>query len=176
MNERREKWKTWWWYHKIHVLIAVAAVAVALYSFLPGLLAAKPDYGVAVITDIRLPDETYAALKDRIQGIADDRNGDGQVLVELYWYLPDLSGETEGSVNYAEASRLDADLVGKVSGIFLVEDMEGFHKNVAVTVAPEVPVADIPLFEGISLPEGTCFTVRTDSNIQDIYDRILTDR
>lgn len=39
----KEKWKTWWWYHKVHVLIAAAALGVILYSVLPGLLTAKPD-------------------------------------------------------------------------------------------------------------------------------------
>ena len=176
MNERREKWKTWWWYHKVHVLIAVAAVAVALYSFLPGLLAAKPDCGVAVITNTRLPDETYEALKSRIQEVAADSNGDGKVLVELFWYLPDLSGETDGSMNYAEVSRLDADLVGKVSGIFLVEDTEGFQKNVVVPIADWVPAESIILFDGIPLPEGTGFTVRTDSDAQDIYEQVISYR
>ena len=173
MTERREKWKTWWWYHKIHVLIAAAAVGVILYSVLPGLLSAKPDYSLAVITTVRLPDETYAALRERIQEAADDRNGDGETLVELNWFLPDLSGKTEGVNNYGEAARLDADLVGKVSTLFLIEDTEGFRKNVAVPVAPEIPAASIRLFDGISLPEGTCFTVRTDSDSETIYQRIL---
>ena len=173
MNERKEKWKTWWWYHKIHVLIGVAAAAVALYSFLPGLLAAKPDYGVAVITGERLPDETYTALKERMQGVADDRNGDGEILVELQWYIPDLSGKTEGVLNYQEASRLDADLVGKVSEFFLVEDMDGFHQNVAVPVEPETDTEALSLFNGISLPEGMAFTMRSDSDAKELYERIL---
>ena len=176
MNERKEKWKTWWWYHKTHVLLAVAAAAVILYSVLPGLLAPKPDYSAAVITTVRLPEESYTALRERIQQAADDRNGDGQVLVELNWFLPDLSGNTEGVDNYQEAARLDADLVGKVSWIFLVEDTEGFRNNVVVPVAEMVPAESIPLFNGISLPEGTCFTVRTDSDSETVYQRILESR
>ena len=46
----KEKWKNWWWYHWVHVLIAAAVVAVILYSFLPGLLKPKPDYNVAVVS------------------------------------------------------------------------------------------------------------------------------
>ena len=176
MSGRKEKWKTWWWYHKIHVLIAVAATAVILYSSLPVLLAAKPDYGVAVITNVRLPDEIYEELEDRIQEAADDRNGDGKVLIELNWYLPDLSGKTEGTQNYQEAARLDADLVGKVSEIFLIEDMEGFRKNVVTPITSENPVASIPLFEGIPLPGGMTFAVRTDSDAREISERILVGR
>ncbi len=176
MNDRKEKWKTWWWYHKIHVLIAAAVIALALYAILPGLLSPKPDYSVAVITASELPEETHAVLKERFREIADDRNGDGKELVELFFYTPDLSGKTPGTQNYQEAARLDADLVGKVSSIFLVEDMEGYRKNVAVPVEPEVPVKDIALFDGILLPEGTAFTVRSDGDAQEIYDRILRER
>ncbi len=173
MSERKDNWKTWWWYHKLHVLLAIAVAAVILYSFLPGLLVPKPDYGVGVITNIRLPDESYSALQNRVRELADDRNGDGKVVIELNWYLPDLSGKTEGSLNYQEASRLDADLVGKVSDLFLIEDMDGFRKNVVTPVAEGVPAETLSLFEGIPLPEGTVFTVRTDSDAQTLYERIL---
>ena len=173
MSARKEKWKTWWWYHKVHLLIAAVAVAIVLYSVLPVLLTPKPDYGVAVITNTRLPDETYDALKERIREAADDRNGDGEVRIELNWYLPDLSGETEGTQNYQEASRLDADLVGKVSDLFLIEDMQGFRNNVVTPVELSVPVEMLNLFDGISLPEGTEFTARSDGRAHSIYTGIL---
>ncbi len=173
MNERREKWKTWWWYHKVHVLIAAAAAAIVLYSLLPGLLTPKPDYTLAVITRVRLPEETCIQLQNRIRERADDRNGDGEVLIEVNCYTPDLSGETEGVLNYEEAAKLDADLVGRVSLLFLIEDEEGFRKNVVVPVAAGADVKTVPAFDGITLPEGTVFTVRTDSDTQSIYERIL---
>lgn len=173
MSERKEKWKNWWWYHKVHVLIAAAAVAVVLYSVLPGLLTPKPDYGVAVVTSVRLPDETYDALKERIREAADDRNGDGKVVIELNWYLPDLSGTTEGTQNYQEASRLDADLVGKISDLFLIEDMDGFRENVVTPTEPSVPAETLSLFDGVSLPEGTAFTVRSDGRALGIYASVL---
>ena len=176
MSEKKEKWKTWWWYHKVHVLIAATALAVVLYSVLPGLLAAKPDYSVALITTEGIPDGTMAALKERFEQAADDANGDGKILVDVVHYGADLSGETEGTVNYMEASKLDADLVGSVSGIFLLDRPAGFRANTAVTIEPETPCKELAFFKGISLPEGMAVTIRTDSDTKTLYDRILAYR
>ena len=176
MSEKKGKWKTWWWYHKIHVLIAAASLAVVLYSVLPGLLAAKPDYSVALITTEGIPDETMAALKKRFEQAADDANGDGTILVDVVHYSADLSGETEGTVNYMEASRLDADLVGNVSSIFLLDKPAGFRANTAVTIEPEIPCRELAFFNGISLPEGMAVSIRTDSDTKTLYDRILSYR
>ena len=176
MSEKKEKWKTWWWYHKVHVLIAATALAVVLYSVLPGLLAAKPDYSVALITTEGIPDGTMAALKERFEQAADDANGDGKILVDVVHYGADLSGETEGTVNYMEASKLDADLVGSVSGIFLLDRPAGFRANTAVTIEPETPCKELAFFKGISLPEGMALTIRTDSDTKTLYDRVLAYR
>ena len=169
---RKEKWKNWWWYHKTPVLIAIAAAAVVLYAVLPGLLETKPDYSVAVITTNWVPEETLTALRERMEQAADDANGDGTVLTAVMYYGADLSGETEGTENYLEAARLDADLVGKVSLVFLLDNPEGFRTNTVVPVETEIPCDTLPLFDGIPLPKGTVMTVRTDCDSATIYERI----
>lgn len=176
MSERKKKWETWWWYHKIHVVTAAAAVGVILYSVLPGILAPKMDYSVALITTEGIPEETMAALRERFEQVADDANGDGTVFVDVVHYGADLSGETEGTVNYLEASRLDADLVGKVSSVFLLDNPDGFRANTAVEIEEENLCAELAFFKGISLPEGMAVTIRTDSDAKTLYDRILERR
>ena len=172
----KEKWKTWWWYHWGHVLLAVAVLAVILYSFLPGLLRPKPDYGVAVISLEWVSDDTMTALQERFQSVLEDANRDGKTLVEMNRYQADLSGETAGTVNYSEASRLDADLIGKQSSILLIDNPEGFRENTVVPTEPEIPCKDLPLFDGISLPGGMVFTVRSDCDAGEVYKRVTADR
>ena len=176
MSDRKKQWKTWWWYHKIHVLIAASAIAVILYSILPGIFAVKPDYSVALITTEGIPEETMAALRERFEQVADDANGDGAIFVDVVHYGADLTGETEGTVNYLEASRLDADLVGKVSSVFLLDHPDGFRANTAVEIEEENLCAELAFFKGISLPEGMAVTIRTDSDAKTLYDRILERR
>ena len=176
MSERKKKWETWWWYHKIHAVIAAAAVGVILYSVLPGILAPKMDYSVALITTEGIPEETMAALRERFEQVADDANGDGTVFVDVVRYGADLTGETEGTVNYLEASHLDADLVGKVSSVFLLDHPDGFRTNTAVTIEPEIRCEELRFFNGISLPEGMAVTIRTDSDTKTLYESVLSFR
>ena len=176
MSDRKKQWKTWWWYHKIHVLIAASAIAVILYSILPGIFAVKPDYSVALITTEGIPEETMAALRERFEQVADDANGDGAIFVDVVHYGADLTGETEGTVNYLEASRLDADLVGKVSSVFLLDHPDGFRTNTAVTIEPEIRCEELRFFNGISLPEGMAVTIRTNSDTKTLYESVLSFR
>lgn len=171
----KEKWKTWWWYHWGHVLLAAAVAALALYAFLPGLLEPKPDCTFAVVSPSGLSDENTAALELRLRSVAGDINGDGSVLVKVNVYRADLSGAAE-AFRYEEAARLDADLVGGVSGIFLLEDPGGFARNTAVPVEPGARCAELPIFDGIALPEGMVVTVRSDAPqaCRDLYERILS--
>ncbi len=175
-SSRKEKWDTWWWYHKNHVLITIAALAIVVYSVLPGLLSPKTDYSVAVITTQWLSEETLNLIREHILQIVGDVNGDGQKVVDLYYYRADLSGETEGTVNYSEAARLDADLVGKISSIIILDNPEGFRRNTAVSIEPEILCETLSLFEGIPLPEGTAFTVRSDSEALCVYQQVAESR
>ena len=167
-----KKLKNWWWYHRVHVLIAAAVTAVIVYSFAPGLAAPKPDCGAAVVGRTPLPEETLAALRSRLEEKLGDLNGDGRAFVEVSSYTLDLSGQTEGYLNYQGAAAFDADLVGERSCLFLCDDAAGFRANVAVPTEEIVPCAQLPLFSGL-LPEGYGFTARSDGNGPALYRMIL---
>lgn len=172
MKFTKEKWKTWWWYHRFHVLIVAAGLAVIIYSFLPNLLADKPDYSLAVASRVPLSEETIAVLCDRLTAAADDRNGDGRILVEISSYVLDLSGKTEGYLNYQGASAFDADLVGKKSSLLLFDDADGFLSNVAVPVEEIISCDTLPKLAAI-LPEGYFLTVRSDSDALPVLRRFV---
>lgn len=171
MEKKKPDLKTWWWYNKVYVLLGAAALAVALYSFLPNLLAPKPDYGLALVSVAGLPDEKIEALRTRVETLADDRNGDGRVLVEAALYRADLSGEAEGSLNYTEASRFDADLIGRVSALLFFDEPDGFRLNVAAPCTEPLPCSSLPALADL-LPEGWFVSARTDSGAEALWDRI----
>ena len=160
MEKKKTDFKTWWWYHRVHVLIAAASLALVLYAVLPGLLAPKADYSLALVNAAGLPSEQVEALRQRVEALADDRNGDGRVLVEAALYCADLSGLTAGTENYNEAARLDADLVGRVSALLFFDDAEGFRLNVAVDASEPLPCAGLPALAGL-LPDGWYLAVRS---------------
>ena len=48
--------------------------------------------------DIDLPEDTAQALTDQLTAICDDRNGDGQVLVELAQFPYNFRGESTATL------------------------------------------------------------------------------
>lgn len=124
------KLKNWWWYNKLFVLIGAAAIAVLIYCFMPSKNQENPDYHVAVVTKLPLREEEMTALEERLEAHGRDVNGDGEVLVKLHSYAVDLADKSPnaGSSNYQTVAALDADLVGKVSGLFILEDPETFRQ------------------------------------------------
>lgn len=173
MSVDRKKLKNWWWYHRVHVLIAVLVLAVVAYTTLPGLQAPKPDCTLAVASRVPLRDEALAEIRTRLERAVGDRNGDGRVVVELSPYTLDLSGETEGYYNYQGAAAFDADLVGQKSALFLFDDPAGFRANVVVPVEEIIPCAELPLFADLT-PEGYGFSARSDGDQAVALYRLIT--
>ena len=91
----------------------------------------EPDYHVGLVTMASYSPEQLADMEQRLCAAGQDQNGDGQVLVQLHTYYVDLADDSPnaGYKRYEVVAALDADLVGKVSGIFLLSDPEAFQKT-----------------------------------------------
>ena len=122
-----EKRKNWWHYHKWHVALCVG-LAVILGSIVWNALhQVKPDYQIAYVGTNALPDDTAAAVKAAFDGLGEDLNGDGKVVVQLVQYAS--SGGADAQTFMAAEVRLMADLTECGSYFFLLEDPERFQKN-----------------------------------------------
>jgi len=130
MNDFIPKLKNWWWYNKLYVLIALAAVAVLVYCFVPSKKAENPDYHVAVVTKQALREEEYSAIADYLSALGEDVNRDGEVSVHIKAYGVDLENPRPSGANenFQLVAGLDADLVGKVSGLFILDEPELFQR------------------------------------------------
>ena len=143
-----DKLRNFWYYYKKHTLIALAALLVIGYLSAQQLGSAKPDYQIGLVQALPLPDEKLAALTDIFTAAGEDLNGDGEVLVQLHPFYVDLadSSENAGVDNAQVVAALDADLVGNVSGIFLLEDVETFRRITGDILADPAAVFDGSLF------------------------------
>ena len=97
-----------------------------------------------------------------LEGIAQDQNGDGAVVVELRVFRFAIGEDGQGM---NEAAALDADLVGNQSGLFFVNDPEKFEKstNGIGKAADAVQVSGIPLFSGCGI-DDLYFLVRSGAD------------
>ncbi|MBR5260658.1 MAG: hypothetical protein IKV47_00655 [Oscillospiraceae bacterium] len=122
-KEAFEKIKNWWWYHKIHVLIGVLALAVVIYSFAQSSGKQKADYDIGLLLAVPCAEEYLNSLPEILAAAGEDTDGNGEVTVELHTYFVDLADECEnaGALNYEKIASLEADLIGGTSAMFITD-------------------------------------------------------
>lgn len=140
-----------WFYYKKHLLIALAVILASGYLLLQKTVTPDADYHIGLLQALPCTEAEADALEARFASAGVDRNGDGQVLVQIHTYFVDLTDDSPNAgVNNAQTiSSLDADLIGKLSGIFLVEDVETFQKITDNILDPVVTDFDMGLAIGL---------------------------
>ena len=126
----KKKLQNFWFYYKKHLLVAIAVLLVVCYLGSQSAGRDKPDYHIGLVQTLPLPEEALQELEVVFSAAGVDRNGDGKVLVQIHTYYVDLADDSEnaGVENAQTVSALDADLIGRVSGLFLLEDVQTFRR------------------------------------------------
>lgn len=160
------KLKNWWWYYNKVILLAIAAVAACLYMYGVNRSAEEADYHIGIVSAVPFTQEALSQMEAAFSAAGEDRNQDGKVLVTLHTYYVDLADEdpNAGYKNYETVTALDADLIGRTSGIFLLEDPEAFRGvtdgilaqsefpwtyGLTVTIREDADEADATLFDAL---------------------------
>ena len=127
---KKEKASNWWHYNKWIVLGSVIAVVAVVWIAHDVIFQVWPHYKIAYVGLSDLPLDTASALETALTAFCDDRNGDGQVVVELSQYNIDFDENSNNTDAYSQMSgvtRLSADLSGSEGPyIFILQDPEGF--------------------------------------------------
>lgn len=163
----KEKRSNWWYYHKGHVALGLAAAALVVFAAWDLYSGSRnqPDYQVAYIGAVSLPEDTANALESALASLGEDLNGDGQVLVHVNQYLVNAD-DSVYMVSYGSKMQLMADMSEGDSFIFLMEDPAEFQSQYGYLAYPdgtfpagaEEPSedlwyswADCPVLTGLSL-------------------------
>lgn len=167
---RKQRLRNWWDYHKWHLAVGVVLLAIAGNIVWRAATQVHPDYQIAYVGTIPLAGEQAAAWEEGLAALGTDCNGDGKVVVRLEQYL--TAGEG-GDAEYAYASnvRLMADLDGRDSYFFLLEDPEGFQKSYEILEADWIPVGD-----GLFLARRAFWQDRTAEHMEEcrqLWERII---
>ena len=126
---KKEKLLNWLHYNKLWLIIGAVLLWIVgsmLWNVL-GIGQVKPDVIVAYVGRDPIPEESASAFETALAPLAEDRNGDGSVVVELRQYAVNRSGDPASVVyyNYAANTELMADITQAESYLFLAEDPEG---------------------------------------------------
>ena len=120
------------------------------------------DYSAAVISPRGCSDQQLARIKAVLEEAGQDRNGDGAVIVKIKEFRFAIGEDGQDRI---EIAGLDADLVGKESGIFFTEDPERFETvtNGIGKASNAIPVRDIPQFSECGIND-LYMIVRSDTD------------
>ena len=123
----QEKRKNWWDYHKFHALAALVA-AVAVFGLFYSIFSkVEPDYHIAVVTSYTMPDAGRSELARCFERFAEDRNGDGKVVVDVATYSFATTEATTADQlqrQQSEMARFSVDTGQNESMIFFFDEAE----------------------------------------------------
>lgn len=142
-----EKVRNWWYYHWIWVAAVAALIGFAVYYgavMWSRAAAPKPDYQIGVLAqnaDV-LREETRQAWQESLAGYADDRNGDGQVVVVIECFAFSLESESDGDLymeyaNTAGMIRAGSALQNGECCILLMDDPVGIQSYTGMLCHPD---------------------------------------
>mgnify|MGYP000895437086 CR=1 FL=1 len=158
----RGKWDNFWYYHKVHVIVAVIIAIFAIFIIYSAMKTVHPDYYVGMIVQKLYPDKVTDAVGKEIEKYGKDLNGDGKVVVQVnQYYIPmemtpvssgTLSGSTllsssgstvNGTAGMANAqmivayrTKLAGDFSVGTSMIFLTDDASFRSQETAESISP----------------------------------------
>ena len=148
----KQKLQNFWYYYKIPTIIVLAILAAALWFFLQNRQITTADYDIAIVSPRGITEEQVTKLGSILESAGRDQDGNGSVKVNVSVYRFSIG---EDGQNDLEVAKLDADLVGKVSGILFSNDPERFEEttNGIGKAADAVPVSGIPLLTGCGIDD-----------------------
>lgn len=115
---KKEKAKNWWHYHWLIVVGVIIGVALIAYFIVSMVFQTKPDYTVGIITTADVSAELTEKLSQELVPFFDDKNGDGQVIIDVISYSVTYSDEEESTSNASsEAVATPKDPYSQMAGV-----------------------------------------------------------
>lgn len=175
---KQEKAANWWHYNKVIVLVVIIIAAIVAWIVHDMVSHVDPDLTIGYVGAQSLPTDTVEALQTALTPYCTDRNGDGQVVVQVNQYTVNFDGDDDTTDPYnqmAGLTKLSADMAaGSEMYLYLLADPEGFQTDSQVlqyldgTVPPEGETGDwqkmvyrwtdCPVLTGLDLGDYTLYT------------------
>ncbi len=114
----KEKRKNFWYYNKWKFVVGIFVTALAVYFISSVVFRVRPDYEIALMSTVKLNDPTVEQLENAFAALAEDRNGDGKVVVRINQYGYGSGTEQTAMVDTA---KIVADLDSCESMIFITD-------------------------------------------------------
>lgn len=132
---RRQRLENWFYYNKLWLLVGLVLLWIVgsmLWNVL-GIGQVRPDYRIAYVGRLKLPDDCVDALERELATLAEDCNGDGTVTVVVTQYVTTSDNDLENQMySYGSQITILADITEGESHFFLLEDPVDFQLSFQV--------------------------------------------
>ena len=132
---RRQRLENWFYYNKLWLLVGLVLLWIIgsmLWNVL-GIGQVRPDYRIAYVGRLKLPDDCVDALERELATLAEDCNGDGTVTVVVTQYVTTSDNDLENQMySYGSQISILADITEGESHFFLLEDPVDFQLSFQV--------------------------------------------
>lgn len=163
LKTKKDKWDHFWYYHKVHVVIGLIALAFVGLMIFDMVTKVNPDYNIGVISSYSIPAEVSEALADEMEKYGYDRNGDGEVVVQINTYeiaQGENAENADPNMQMAGYVKLAGDLQTGDSYIFLTDDASfiayGTEDSVFSYLDGSIPEEGATDYENMRLPMSEC--------------------
>lgn len=129
LTDKKEIYKNWWYYHKGMIAGIIAVAAFIFYIIYSVVTKVSPDYQVALLTSVSLPEEVIVQMQDYLEDYGEDLNGDGKVDVQINSYVigdPNGTNPVDPQTLQASMVRFMAD-AGECSSLIFIHDEDTFN-------------------------------------------------
>lgn len=133
--------KNWWHYHKWYVICGVLLLGIVgnLIGNALGFWKDTPDFQIAYVGKMELPQDTVSALEQAFASIAEDFNKDGKVTVQVNQYIDGIQNPDADTAYYEYASEIA--LIGDISDcesyFFLMDNPDNFQREFHLLASPD---------------------------------------
>ncbi len=131
---KEEKAKNFWYYHKWHFLIGGVALALVVMFVWEIVAKVEPDYTVGLLSTHSIPMGMAEQLSEKLTPFCDDRNGDGEVVVQISAYTISNNPDqiADANMQMANITRFTGDIQIGESMFFLVNEPELFQESYGI--------------------------------------------
>lgn len=145
----REKFEHFWYYHKVHTIVAIIVVMVIGTSMYQALTREKYDLEISYYGTLPLGTEETTRLEEYLEGYIDDTDGNGEKNVKIHSTTVGLNPENGNTVNFDQ--KLIAELTAAVYPAYIFD--EGFLQKAGPEAKGSVMECAIDLCSNTSIAE-----------------------
>jgi len=125
LETKKDKRANFWYYHRWQIILSVLGF-ILIFSFVYSMVTkVKPDYQIALMTQMAYPQEVYEQMADEMEQYAEDRNGDGKVVIQInnYQFIQGEAAEAaDPNVVMAGVVKFSADAQTGESMIYITDE------------------------------------------------------